>query len=446
MSIASQFLTVEIGSTITKVNAFTLEEGGYFSHQAQGYSATSIDRGDVTIGVNAAIVNLESRFGKINTNAHIYVNSSAAGGLRMTVHGLTTSMTVRAAREAALGAGAIVKKVTAGLMDQIDLDEIRNLHPNIILLAGGVEYGERQIVLQNAQLLASLNLNIPIVYAGNSVIRPHIRKIFENTKMELLLADNVFPDIDVLNITPLRKIIHDVFNQHIVHAPGMQHIAELTDYQILPTPAAVLNSAELFAEAMGDCLVVDVGGATTDVHSVTNGSREWMCKQIEPEPYAKRTVEGDLGVYVNARNIVALKQDDYWQSELAHLQPIPHDPEEKHLTQWLCSVAVEIAIRRHAGQIYEQYTPSGKKQILKGKDLSAVQWVIGTGGALTRVAGGEEILRSICLGAAKYLLPPPTAAIWMDTDYLFSALGTLAQTHPAAVKATFQHKAEMEFA
>jgi len=440
----SHFLTVEIGSTITKVNAFTLEKEGYFRHQAQGFSATSIALGDVTVGVNAAIANLESRFGKSMAKPLIYVNSSAAGGLRMTVHGLTTSMTARAAREAALGAGAIVKKVTAGLLDQVDLDEIRSLKPNIILLAGGVEYGEKHIVLQNAELLKSLDLNIPIVYAGNSIIRPHIRKIFENSSMQLLLADNVFPVVDVLNITPLRKVIHEVFNQHIIHAPGMQHIAELTDFQILPTPAAVLNSAELFAEVLGDCLVIDVGGATTDVHSVTNGSSEWMSKQIEPEPYAKRTVEGDLGVYVNAKNIVALKQDFRWQSELAHLQPIPHDPEETQLTQWLCSAAVEIAIRRHAGQIYDQYTPSGKKQILKGKDLSAVQWVIGTGGALTRIAGGEEILRSICTGAGKFLLPPPTAAIWMDTDYLFSALGTLAQTHPQAVKATFQQKAEME--
>lgn len=444
MSRNNHFLTVEIGSTITKVNAFTLHREGFFAHTGQGFATTSIGLGDVTVGVTAAIRDLERQAGPIPANSQIFINSSAAGGLRMTVHGLTASMTARAAREAALGAGAIIKKVTAGLLEGNDLEEIQAIQPNIILLSGGVEFGEKQIVLQNAHLLSQLHLNSPVVYAGNSVVRSQILRIFAETGREVLIAENVFPDVDVLNITPLRDVIHEVFNAHIVHAPGMQHIAELSDFPILPTPGAVLKGAELFAEALGDCLVIDVGGATTDVHSVTGGSREWATRLVEPEPYAKRTVEGDLGVFINAHNIVALKHDAFWQEELAHLQPIPHDPQERQLTRWLCSTAVEIAIRRHAGVVCDQYTPSGKKQIIKGKDLSAIRWVIGTGGALTRVEGGEQILQSICSGTGKFLLPPASANILLDSDYLFSALGTLAESYPEQVKATFQRKVESE--
>ncbi len=109
MSQELSILTIEVGSTITKVNGFNrLEEGG-FQHLAQGFAPTSISDGDVGLGVDQAVEDLKTRYkGKID-HPETFVNSSAAGGLRMTVHGLTYSMTARAAREAALGAGGIVK-------------------------------------------------------------------------------------------------------------------------------------------------------------------------------------------------------------------------------------------------------------------------------------------------------------------------------------------------
>lgn len=447
-----EILTIEVGSTITKANGFgrvstgTGALGPYLQPMAQGFAATSIAAGDVGLGVDAAIADLQLRIPNQvsprnlvwNPQPEIFVNSSAAGGLRMTVHGLTQSMTVRAAREAALGAGAIVKWVTAGRLSDFDLDEIRAIRPNIILLAGGVDFGESEIVLQNAERLAALKPGAPVLYAGNTAIRGPVRRILEAAGIETLVAENVFPDVDVLNIEPVRRLIHELFNRHIIHAPGMARLGELTHWGILPTPGAVLRGAELFAEALGDCLVLDVGGATSDVHSVTDGSLEWTSKTIEPEPRAKRTVEGDLGVFVNARNIVDLADDPIWEARLADLQALPKTEQELELTRWLCTRAVETAIRRHAGVVTDLYTPTGKRQIVRGKDLTAVKWVIGTGGALTRVPGGEAILRAICKGSGKHLLPSPDARILIDRDYRFSALGTLAQAYPEEVKATFR--------
>lgn len=438
MSQELSILTIEVGSTITKVNGFNrLEEGG-FQHLAQGFAPTSISDGDVGLGVDQAVEDLKTRYkGKID-HPETFVNSSAAGGLRMTVHGLTYSMTARAAREAALGAGGIVKMVTAGALDNYELEEIRDIHPNIILLAGGVDYGEKEIVLRNAEKIASLKLGVPVLFAGNSAIRKPIQRIFDQAGIETMLVSNVFPDVDILNIEPVRKVIHELFNKHIIHAPGMSRFSEITHWGILPTPGAVLKAAELFAEELGDCLIFDVGGATTDVHSVTHGSLEWSSKMIEPEPYAKRTVEGDLGVFVNAHNIIEMENDPQWNDHLSDLTPIPTTEKQKELTHWLCSRAVDTAVRRHAGVISDLYTPSGKKQIVKGKDLTAVKWVIGTGGALTLVKGGQEILRKVCTGTGKYLLPGPEARILLDKEYRFSALGTLAQVYPEDVKHTFR--------
>ncbi|MFZ2960603.1 MAG: glutamate mutase L [Candidatus Ozemobacteraceae bacterium] len=430
-------LTIEIGSTITKANGFIRHADGGFEPVAQGFAPTSIGLGDIGIGAGESLLALEEATGYSTDGIETFVNSSAAGGLRMTVHGLTYNMTARAAREASLGAGAIVKMVTAGSLGDSDLDEIREIRPNMLLLAGGVDFGERETVWKNAEKLVSLKLGVPLLYAGNAALRRKVEELAKASGIEFLTAPNVFPDVDVLNVDPLRKLIQEVFSRHIIHAPGMARIALFTSHGVLPTPGAVLRAAELFADVMGDALILDVGGATTDVHSVTEGSREFADKLIDPEPRAKRTVEGDLGVFVNAGNLLEMEEDPAWAARADEIKALPKSERECEMTRRLCQRAVEVGARRHAGVIADIFTPSGRRQVVRGKDLSAVKWVVGTGGALTRIPGGEEILRGICRGPEKHLLPRPDAGILLDRGYLFSALGTIAQVYPDAVRATF---------
>jgi hypothetical protein len=430
-------LVLEVGSTITKANGFHHSAEGFLEHVAQGFADTSVASGDVGMGVDRAIAELQATSGLATAGAEVFVNSSAAGGLRMTVHGLTQGMTARAAREAALGAGAIVMLVTAGPLGEDDLDLVREIEPTMILLAGGVDHGEQDVVLHNARALAASGLRAPVLFAGNVAARRAVRRTFDEAGIPLAIADNVFPDIDELAVEPVRALVHEEFNRHLIHAPGMARLGALSAWPILPTPGAVLLGAELFAQAVGDCLVVDVGGATTDVHSVTGGSPEWLARTTDPEPHAKRTVEGDLGVFVNAGNIVALAGRPDWAERLDGLRATPRTQDERALTQQLCAFAVTTAVRRHAGVVSELHTPTGRVQVVRGKDLTAVRWVVGTGGALTRVPGGHEVLRSICQGPGRHLLPPADARILLDRDYRFSALGTLAQAYPEQVRATF---------
>ena len=145
--------------------------------------------------------------------------SSAAGGLKITVHGLMEQMTVKAAKEAALGAGGIIKMVTAGKMRKSDIKKIHNINPNMIMIAGGTDYGERETALYNAELISAENFNKPIVYCGNIENREEISEIFEG--QELYIIDNVYPRVDELNVEPARKIIQQAFEKNIVKAPGM---------------------------------------------------------------------------------------------------------------------------------------------------------------------------------------------------------------------------------
>ena len=68
----------------------------------------------------------------------------------------------------------------------------------------------------------------------------------------------------------------------------------------------------------------------------------------------------------------------------------------------------------------------------EGKDLTAVKWLIGTGGALTRLERGREILKSLRTKASRRLLPPPEAEILLDENYIMASLGVMSCRYPEA--------------
>ncbi|NLV89158.1 MAG: DNA mismatch repair protein MutL [Tissierellia bacterium] len=434
-------LVAEIGSTTTVVNGFH----GFDSCPrfiGQGQAPTSVLEGDVNIGLKGAIDDLSRKLGEPIEYKELMATSSAAGGLRMTVHGLVYDMTVRAAKEAALGAGANIKLITAGKLRRSDLKKIQEIEPNIILIAGGVDYGERDTALYNSELIAEMNLGIPVIYAGNIENQEDVKEIFEDTKAELYIVDNVYPRIDELNIEPTRKVIQDVFEKHIIHAPGMERIREMITGPIMPTPGAVMAASELLFENLGDLITIDVGGATTDVHSVAEDSDEISRILINPEPKAKRTVEGDLGVYVNMKNIVETvgreelaKELNISLGELENLienhKPIPETDLEKRFVESLTLHATITAVKRHAGQLKHLYGPSGKKTIAEGKDLTGVKYIIGTGGALTRLPRRKSIIGETLLSnSGNMLLPNTETEILIDNHYIMASLGVMSKKYP----------------
>lgn len=447
-------LVAEIGSTTTKVNAFNFDYENNFLFLDRGETVTTVEDGDVTIGLEKAINQLKKN---LNTKkllwSNFYASSSAAGGLRMSVHGLVKEMTVKAANEAALGAGAVVRMVTAGILSKYDLDSLIKLNPNIIILSGGVDYGEKKTVINNAKLISETSLSSPIIYAGNIVVADEVEHILKNANKKVYVVDNVYPSIDELNVEPAREIIQKVFEEHIIKAPGMEKIRDMIDQAILPTPGAVKKISSLLADKIGDLIVIDIGGATTDVHSITDGSPLIQQIAISPEPHSKRTVEGDLGVFYNAENVIKIVDKKLFNkigiedvySFKSKVKQIPQTKKEEKYYEILGKVAAKKAVERHAGQIKELFGPSGRKNIAKGMDLTAIKYIIGTGGVLVRNPRGKKILESIksdinvneILTKAKILpsqilLPSKDAEILIDNLYLFSSLGCLCEKYPEA--------------
>ena len=453
-------LVAEIGSTTTVVNAFKdlATENPVF--WAQGQAPTSVMDGDVRIGLQGAIDDLCKKMGIDSLEYdEMLATSSAAGGLKMTVHGLVYDMTAKAAKEAALGAGGIIHFVTSGRLRRTDIAKIKEINPNLILIAGGVDYGERDTALDNAEMIRNMGLKIPVIYAGNIENQEEMKLIFdEESGQQLYNVENVYPKIDDLNVEPCRKVIQDAFEQNITHAPGMEHVREMVNGPIIPTPGAVMECTKLLYDCLGDLIVLDVGGATTDLHSVATESDKIARIMISPEPKAKRTVEGDLGVYVNRMKVVESIGEEKLREDLAKegvdydeviesYVAIPKTEGEFKLVEKLTKEAVIKAVERHAGQIRYIYGPSGRSTVAEGKDLTQVKYIIGTGGALTRLPHRVEIMKSIPEHneTGMLLFPTDHAKVLVDNDYIMASLGVLSKKYREAAIRLLEKSFDFKF-
>ena len=440
-------LLIDFGSTYTKLTAVDVEAEEILG-TAAAYTTVETDIND---GLNEGLRRLEAKIGKLDYEK-CYACSSAAGGLRMVTSGLVPDLTGEAAKTASLGAGAKVVGIYAFQLTEDDLEEIRAAKPDIFLLVGGTDGGNTENILHNARMLATMEPSFPVVIAGNRTAARECSRILE--KFETYICPNVMPKFGVLNIEPTQKQIREIFLNKIIQAKGLSKAAALLSDIMMPTPSAVLQAMELLAQGcegetgIGDLIAVDVGGATTDVYSMADGMPETMNTVYKgiPEPFAKRTVEGDIGMRYSIRGIVDAAGIDR-VAALAGLTPeraqamvdhlsvhtdeVPQSEEWERLDYALASMAIETAVARHAGTMEETYTMMGQTFVQSGKDLRHVRQVVVTGGSLIHTKRTAEIAKHALYSPAQPdSLRPKTADIWVDRTYILAAMGLLSSYYP----------------
>ena len=441
-------LLIDFGSTYTKLTAVDLEKEEILG-TAAAYTTVQTDIND---GLNAGLKLLEKKTKKVKYDA-CYACSSAAGGLRMVASGLVPELTVEAAKLASLGAGAKAVGVYSFELTEDDIDEISKINPDIFLLVGGTDGGNTECILHNAEMLSKMKPKFPIVLAGNRSAAKKCQDILKDC--EVYICPNVMPKFGTLQIEPTQKQIREIFLNRIIQAKGLSKAAELLSDIMMPTPSAVLQAMELLANGcedelgIGELIAVDVGGATTDVYSIADGMPEQMNTVYKglPEPYAKRTVEGDIGMrysiqgIVDARGIERISQLSGLPQEKAlkliedlkqNTDKLPNgDKELEALDFALASCAVDEAVTRHAGTISETYTMMGQTFVQEGKNLTRVKQIVVTGGSLIHAKRTDEIAAYALYSPANPTsLKPKSADVWIDKTYILAAMGLLSSYHP----------------
>ena len=418
-----------MGSTYTKAALVDLADGTLLATASRPTTLGT----DVMDGVDACRAELGAA-----ADVGTLACSSAGGGLRLAVVGYERAVTAEAGHRVGLSAGARVVHVATGPMDDAAFARLLDARPDVVLLVGGTDGGNVEVLLHNAGVLAAHHLAVPVVLAGNTDVRDGVTAVLAAAGVAVTATANVLPVIGRLDALPARLAIREVFIRHVIGGKGLSRRADFPAMVRAATPDAVLAGVETLADGAagvpgtGDVLVVDVGGATTDVYSVITpqGEDAVLRKEVVEVLWRSRTVEGDLGMRWNASGVVdaAVAERLVDEAEEPRLRAaaqgrvsdpayLPDDDGGRDDDARLAQLAVTVALRRHGRG---------------GKDLREVALVVGSGGVLRHAtpARAERVLAPATADLAGGWAVPEKARVIVDDRYVLAAAGLLAQEHP----------------
>ena len=477
-------LVTDCGSTTTKALLFERKEDRW--HQTfRGEAPTTVEApvADVTVGALNAFSEVEELSGRnilqeglelpfiitegdLTKGIDLYLStSSAGGGLQMLVAGVVSTITTESAERAALGAGAIVMEAISaddGRQDFERIERIRHLKPDIVLVTGGVDGGSTKHVVEMAETLVAAaprprfgdTLKLPVIYAGNAAAAEEVRQILAKIA-QVVVVDNVRPQLEREVLGPAREAIHEFFLSHVMsHSPGYGKLMSWSPVPIMPTPAAVGDIVQSYAQRTAQSvLCVDIGGATTDLFSVfpnRDGTSTF-----------NRTVSANLGMSYSIANVLVeagISQIKRWlpfeftDTELADrlrnkmIRPtsIPQTIEELWIEQAVCREALRLSLAHHRSLaiglegrrergISDIFRQSSERYELV--DLMKLDIVIGSGGVLSHAPSRMQAALMMIDGFGL----EGVTQLAVDSIFMMPHLGVFASVHPEAAYEVFEN-------
>ena len=415
--------------------------------------------GDLLDGLDACRTELAKAHPQVGA-AEVLACSSAGGGLRIAVVGNEELVTAEAGRRVALSSGG---KVVAVLGRASEDDSYRDLaattRPDVVLLTGGTDGGDEEGLLVGARRIAASGWRGPVVVAGNTAAQERVAALLEG--LPVVLTANVVPRIGVLEPAPARHAIRQMFLAHVIGGKHLSRRAEFTAIVRGATPDLVLAGVEVLATQSGGdpssgrgargVVVVDIGGATTDVHSVVPLDPEdaGLSREVVASTPVTRTVEGDLGMRWSAQTTWEAGREagleGGWAAQDLHAAVrraadpsfLPSSGREQAEDEQIALLAAVIALRRHVGRSRVVVEPGGRVLERTGKDLREVGLLVGSGGALRHAAGpgAHRVLTALTGVSPEGWQQPERPRVVVDRDYVLAAVGLLAECRPAAAAA-----------
>lgn len=471
---SSHLIVTDVGSTTTK--GLLLEyQGDRYRIVTRRAVPTTVEKPleDVTIGVRQVIAGIAAEtdlplLAEDGAPSVPYLTtSSAGGGLQILVFGLTSHDTGRAAQLAAYGAGGVILR-TLTIDDSLStihqMRLIRELHPDMVLMAGGIEGGDIANIVRLAEILSlakpspkyAAGGRIPLVFCGNSGARDFISRVL-GEQFDVHFTDNIRPTLKKLDTAPAAERVLQLFMDTVMErAPGYARLKTWTTQEIMPTPTGVTRILELYAKQIGQNVVmVDIGGATTDVLAHIAG-------------HTSRTVAANVGMSYSICNVLAqvgadrimahlpssfAEEDvrDYIANKMLHPTHVPQSRAEVLVEQAAAAEGVRLAWEHHRQNAYRVAQIGFLERIRKRRgvdkfedvfttshapvyfQLSDIDLIIGTGGVLSHAVRNTDILRILADG----LQVPGIVRLAVDRHFNSPHLGVLSQRHPQAALQLF---------
>ena len=292
---------------------------------------------------------------------------------------------------------------------------LRSARPGVVLLMGGADGDDPSALLHNAGRLARARIRHPILLAGNAAAREDALALLRATGRRVLACDNVLPRRGEVVPGPAREALAQLYRRHAIGGRGPTVAPRFRKLVRVVTPDAVGHAAtELARICDARVLLVDVGCATTDVHSAAGSE-------------ARRTVEGDLGVRAaacgvlvegQAEGIVDPVEADLLGPTVARMASevgyVPRDPGSAAEDRRIAALATVIAVRRHL----RVHADAGK----------AVGLVVLSGGVFRQRDRSGGLAAVVATLRADPVLAPALAdvPVVVDADFAVAPAGLLA--------------------
>lgn len=437
---------IDIGSTFTK--GLVLQQG-QSGLQLMERSSSFTTRNALAEGFFSVLGDLEQKCGVKAGTLPVRCSSSAKGGLSIAAIGIVPDLTLKMARLTACSAGGKIVSCYSYKLTEEDQQSLEALNPDIILFSGGTDGGNEDYPLYNAAVLNETNITSTILYSGNRVVSSQVKKILKDKP--LVITENILPEMQSSNPEPARAEIQRIFLD-LIGGKGLLDVLDRVTGPIAATPYRIFEFLKLLSQGdsrWDNCGIIDLGGATTDIYSLCPNwieSEEVLFKGI-PEPRAKRTVEGDLGMRVSARDSWE-SSGAVWYDHLAqtfdrkdfehYLDKVTHSPSylpdsklEQGYDRFISKLCAGEALQRHCGTRQKMYISTGAVMVQRGKNLKQLKTIIGSGGYLSRVRDFNplEPSKPVNEEGLSVLLPEKFEYI-ADRDYLLPLAANISAADP----------------
>ncbi len=285
-------LTIDIGSTVVKiaqVNASGSTDWQQF--RDRDYDRAIVDQ----------VRELLSEFHSEGSTDELFVCSSANGGLRVGVIALSTSYSGAILRDQALlgGANPMYVQPLEDMTPQPDYVDV--------LLVGGALEGIPSAAM--TKLVESFSPDLfnfgRLAFAGNGTLAEAFGRRFPDA----IIIDNPMPDDLRAANDSVFVALRDAYLDDLVYKEGINEVASELGAVVCPTPEVVSRgyysalTQGVIPDITGASLLVDIGGATTDLHY----SVEIVRDDSESRPAGGRSIARyvftDLGVFASSDSV-----------------------------------------------------------------------------------------------------------------------------------------------
>ncbi|TYB31435.1 MAG: helix-turn-helix domain-containing protein [Candidatus Mcinerneyibacterium aminivorans] len=468
-NIKKLFIT-DIGSTTTK-GLYLKNINGNLTFIGEANTPTTVELPDedVKIGVINTAREIEKKSneklltGKNKLKIPYITTSSAGGGLQIMVFGLTKTDTGKAVELTAYGAGGVLlgKFTISDDLSEIEkMKLIRDLHPDLILMAGGINGGNIAGVVRLAELLKlsepttkfKRNERPDLIFCGNEGARKYVKETLKDT-FNLHMVENIRPEPEKMNFEPAKSKVHELFMENVMErAPGYSELKKWVKTNILPTPKGVENILNLYSyENNLNTILVDMGGATTDIFSNILGDYDRTVSANIGMSYSISEILHQTGI----ENIMSYFPDNtdenfirnYISNKMLNPTYIPENNSEIEIENAVASEGINLAWKKHIDLNYDIHhigfleqkvkkintspfdtvlsrkEEDPKNKFFQQKDFDVI---IGAGGVLAENKDKKDLIKILIEG----FKPRGITKLAVDKTFKSPHMGILAELDP----------------